>query len=448
MFHDPDFQPFEPRAEPSLRAYVRNYLENFPPDSYRGEMTAVRRFNRPQTIFLTDPDLIEDVLVKRADFFPRDRITPQALSNVVDPQGLFLAEGAHWRWQRRAVAPAFRHENLLALTPVFFDCAERQAAKWRAAGPGQIDVAKAMMGVAFDVILRAVMGDAEAVDREKFLAAETDAFSGFSWQFLLAALGLPKYLPHPGFLKMHLATRYLRRETARLVKDRRGEATGADILSLLIKARDPETGRAMNERELLANLFTFISAGHETAATALAWTLWLIAKDQATQARLRDEVVAVAGDGPIGRDEVERLVFTRQVLQESMRLFSPVGAISRQPREATTLGGHPIEKGAQVVVAIWALHRNEKLWPDPLGFEPDRFAPEAAKARHRFAYLPFGGGPRICIGMSLAMLEMTTALATLVRGFVFKPVPGFRPDIQPNISTRPRYGLPLIVSPV
>ncbi|QGM97126.1 cytochrome P450 [Methylocystis parvus] len=447
MFHDPDFQPFEPRAEPSLRAYVRNYLENFPPEAYREGVAGFKRLNRPETLFLTDPDLIEEVLTTRAEFFPRDRITPQALSNVVDPQGLFLAKGAHWRWQRRAAAPAFRHENLLALTPIFFDCAERQAQSWRRAGTARIDVAQAMMGVAFDVILRAVIGDAEAVDRDRFLAAETDAFSGFSWQFLLAALGLPKFVPHPGFLKMHLATRYLRRETARLIAARGGADKGGDILSLLIKARDPETGRAMNDRELLANLFTFISAGHETAATALAWTLWLVAKDQATQERLRAEIREVAGDGPIGRDEIEGLVFTRRVLQESMRLFSPVGAISRQPRDATILGGRPVEKGAQVVIAIWALHRNEKLWPDPLGFDPERFAPDAAKARHRYAYLPFGGGPRICIGMSFAMLEMTTVLATLVRACVFKTVEGFKPDLQPNISNRPRRGLPLIVSP-
>lgn len=461
MFHDPDFQPFAPLARPSLRAYVRNYMENFPPESYRGGMAVMRNVGRPETIFLTDPDLIEEVLTTRADFFPRDRITPQALSNVVDPQGLFLADGAQWRWQRRAVAPAFRHENLLALTPVFAECAERLAQEWRA-GPGEVDVAKAMMRVTFDVILSAVIGDRDAVDHARFLAAETDAFSGFSWQFLLAALGLPKWIPHPGFFKMHRATRFLRGETARLIRERAGRADGAasetrdaasganaaDIHSLLVEARDAETGRSMNEAELLANLFTFISAGHETAATALAWTLWLVAKDRATQERLRAEVTEVAGEKPIGREEVERLAFTRQVIQESMRLFAPVSAISRQPREETTLAGYPVKQGAQIVVAIWALHRNERLWPDPLGFEPARFAPEAAKARHRYAYLPFGGGPRICIGMSFAMLEMTTVVATLARAFRLRPVEGFKPDIQPNISNRPRHGLPLRIEPV
>jgi cytochrome P450 len=411
-------------------------------------MSVLSGFGRPETIFLTDPALVEDVLVTRADFFPRDRITPQALSNVIDPQGLFLADGAHWRWQRRAVAPAFRHENLLALTPVFSDCAERLADEWRVAGPTRVDVARAMMGVTFDVILRAVIGDADALDREKFLAAETNAFSGFSWQFLLAALGLPKFIPHPGFFKMHAATRYLRRETARLIHAR-GEIAGEgrDLLSLLIKARDPETGRGMNEAERVANLFTFISAGHETAATALAWTLWILAKDEATQTRLRAEVSAVAGERPVGRDEVERLTFTKQVLQESMRLFAPAPAISRQPRADTTIGGRRVAGNAQVVVAIWALHRNEKHWPEPTGFDPDRFAPEVVKKRHRFAYLPFGGGPRICIGMSLAMLEMTTVLATLVRAFSFRPIEGFKPELAPNISTRPKYGLPLLVEP-
>ncbi len=225
---------------------------------------------------------------------------------------------------------------------------------------------------------------------------------------------------------------------------RRSSATHHnDVLDLLIAARDPETGRALNDEELTGNLFTFVAAGHETAAMALAWAFWLLAKDQTSQERVRDEVIRVAGACDIYAERVERLTFTRQVIQEAMRLFPPAPAISRQVREDVTLGTHRISKHAQIVIPIWSLHRNEQLWDDPHGFDPERFSAEEAKARHRCSYLPFGGGPRICVGMSFAMLEIVTILATLVREFRFHPAPGFRPQLFASVSLRPKSGLPL-----
>jgi cytochrome P450 len=270
-----------------------------------------------------------------------------------------------------------------------------------------------------------------------------------SWQTLIATAGLPKFVPHPGFFRMRAASRYLRRETAKIIGSRRGiPSDPRGLLALLSGARDPETGRTLDGEELIANLFTFIAAGHETTAVALAWTLWLLAKDQASQNRVRDEVESIAPGRAIGSDEVEKLAFTRQVILESMRLFPPAPAISRQAREDTMLGPHPVSKKSQIIIAIWSLHRNERLWDDPAGFEPERFAPEQVKARHRFAYLPFGGGPRICIGMSFAMLEATTIIATLVRNFKLHTVTGFRPELAPNVSLRPRHGLPLLIEPL
>jgi cytochrome P450 len=203
----------------------------------------------------------------------------------------------------------------------------------------------------------------------------------------------------------------------------------------------------MTDDEVTKNLITFITAGHETTSVALTWTLWLLAKDQATQQRVLDEVAAVAGNGPIGPEQIDGLSFCRQVIQEAMRLFPPAPAISRFAKTAMTFGGMDIACGARVHIPIYALHRNTRLWPTPNAFDPDRFAPDLAKTYSRYAFMPFGGGPRICIGASFAMIEAAAILATLIRAFRFHPVPGHKPKPVARVTLRPQGGMPLLVSP-
>ncbi len=452
MFHDPDFTPFTANERPSWRSTKRNFLENWPPSAYRenyftldGVWPLVRR-----THYLTDPEMIEDMLITRAESFMRDFITVDSLSSMINRDALFFVEGGDWKWQRRALAPAFRHESLLAFTPTFVNCAKTQADAWHCAPQvAPVDVMNAMSNVTFAVIERAVLGVTGAFDRGKFVGAMQESFAGMSWQRIFTLLRLPKWLPFPGSSKINHKMRYLYDETARLLAARRASCGKTQaILDRLLAAKDPESGRSMTDAELIANLYGFLVAGHETSAVALGWSLWLLAKDQASQERLRDEVRAIAGDADIGPETVEKLQFTKQVIQESMRLFPPAAAIGRQPREDTPLGPHKIAKSEPVYAALWALHRHEKLWDAPNAFDPDRFAPEKAKARHRCAYMPFGAGPRICIGMGFAMLEMTAILATLVRDFRFTPVEGHRLELAPDFTTRPKGGLPLIIEKI
>ncbi len=450
MFHDPDLMPFTPRARPSFRAAASNMIENWPPEAYRDGHAIMRGIwpVLPETLLLTDPALIEEVLVSRAEKFVRDRFQTRALSNVINRESLFFAEGTDWRWQRRAAAPAFRHESLFALVPTFARCAKAQSEEWRRAGSGAVmDVAPAMSKVAFAIILQAVLGQgAEALDQQKFLTALSPALSTIAWRFLYARMGVPEAAPFPGSRKRAASIHWLYDATARLVAHRRAEGGASkDILALLLSAKDLETGRVTSDDELISNLYTFMVAGHETSATALAWTLWLLAKDQATQERLRAEIEAVIGAREIGPEDIDRLTFARQVLQELMRLFPPAIGVGRAPREDITIGPHEIHKGELLILASWCVHRHEKLWEEPNGFDPNRFAPEGAKARHRYAYLPFGAGPRICIGMSFAMLEMVVLLATLVRGFRFKTTPGHRVALATNLTLRAKNGLPLSI---
>ncbi|QGM97122.1 cytochrome P450 [Methylocystis parvus] len=453
MFHDPDFTPVRTNEQPTFRSALRNFLENWPPAAYREDFWSLSGIWPiiPKTVYLSDPELIEEMLIARPEAFGRDKLTTAALSANIADDALFFSEGAEWRWQRRALAPAFRHENLLALVPIFAKCAKAQCAAWRQLPRNTaVDVTQPMSEVTFSIIEHALLGATGTFDRARYLSAMLTGFKGMGWQRFYALLGLPKWLPFPGSREIDRKLRYLYAETARLVAERRlaGHAHAPAILDLLLSAKDPETGRMLTDGELISNLYGLMVAGHETSAVALAWSLWLLAKDQASQERLRNEVRDVVGESDIDRNAVENLPFARQVIQEAMRLFPPVAALGRQPREDTTLGPYKVLKKEPIYVAIWALHRHEKLWDEPNAFDPDRFAPEKAKGRHRCAYMPFGAGPRICIGMSFAMLEMTTILAALIRDFRFTPVPGPRIELSPDFTLRPKGGLPLFVEAI
>jgi cytochrome P450 len=449
MFHDPDFMPFAPNEAPTFRTSFTNYMQNWPPAAYREGFWSLAGLWPfvPRTIYLTDPQLIEEMLITRPEAFGRDIITVGALASRFNSDSLFFAEGVDWKWQRRALAPAFRHENLLRLTPIFAQCAKAQGDAWKNRPESEpVDVMQAMSRVTFSIIERAVLSGVGAFDREKYLAALSPTLGSISWLRMLALFGLPQWLPFPGSAKATRESLYLFDETAKIVEARRASGAGGHaMIDLLLSAKDPESDRVMTDSELVANLYGLMIAGHETSAVALGWSLWLLAKDQATQERLRAEVQAIAGNEAIGPETVESLQFAKQVIQEAMRLFPPFGALGRQPREDTTLGPHKVSKKEPIYVAIWCLHRHERLWDDPNAFDPDRFAPEKAKMRHRCAYMPFGAGPRVCIGMSFAMLEMAAILATLVRDFRFAPVPGHRIELSPAFATRAKGGLPLRV---
>jgi cytochrome P450 len=446
MFHDPDFVPFRPPEHYSYIKQVTNYIESFPRSTYEEDFTRVK-LPIGEMVFVCDPSVIEDILITRASLFPRDAVTRRALSSVLDPRGMFLAEGADWRWQRRAVAPAFRPETLIGFVPTFAAEAERQIEEWRnIQSDAPINIFAAASRLTLNVAAKALLGSPASLDANHFSTALARNIKGLPWEFLYALLRLPSFIPFPQRASMRKSTAFLHAEAGKVVAERRANPSDtADLLGLLLAARDPETGRGMSNEEITANVFTFIVAGHDTSSVAIAWTLWLLAKDQATQERVREEVAAVAADHSISEDHVEKLEFTREVIQESLRLFPPAPVMSRQASEDTNLGPHKVARGTRIVIPIWSLHRHKRLWPDPDGFEPERFTQDKVKARPRFAHIPFGGGARVCVGASFALLETTTILATLIRAFRFRPVPGLHPRPKAAITLRPDENLKLFV---
>jgi cytochrome P450 len=218
-----------------------------------------------------------------------------------------------------------------------------------------------------------------------------------------------------------------------------------DLLQRLANARNPETGAQMSDELLIDNLLTFFMAGHETTAKALTWTLYLLARAPQWETRILEEVRLVAGDGPIAPDHIDKLAITTQVLKESMRLYPPAPVMARQSTIDTELGGVPIKAGTQIIIPIYAIQRHRRYWSDPDRFEPERFAPENEAKIPRYRYMPFGAGPRICIGMAFAMIEGVAILATLVRAASFATTLSREPEPVSRVTLRPSGGMPLAV---
>lgn len=447
----PSLAPALARVEPPvaplsrlelMRRLLRNAIEVWPAAAYQLPVLRRRLFGR-DVVLIMQPEMIRDVLVEQAHAFEKAEVMRRALEPALG-DGLLTAEGARWRWQRRAVAPIFRPERLQTFVPTMLAAAERTRELWRAEAGREVDVASEMMRLTFDIIVQTMLSGAGGLDVERIERGITEYLQTTGWTVLLTLLRAPSWLPHPGKRRAGRARAYLRSELMRLVRERRS-APGPrdDLLALLIDAADPETGQALSDRELVDNLLTFISAGHETTALALTWTFYLLSLHPRIEARVLDEIARVTAGGPLAPEHIEQLAYTRQVIQEAMRLYPPAAVITRETVRDIRIGAERIAQGTTVNIPVYAVHRHRALWDDPEIFDPDRFAPEPAKARHRFAYLPFGGGPRICIGMAFAMLEAVAILATLLPATRLTLRPGYVPEPRLKVTLRPAGGMPM-----
>lgn len=419
----------------------RNVLELIPELALRQPMVSGRLGIRWHMVM--DPAALRRVLKDRVEDYPKSEVARLILEPAIG-DSLFVAEGAHWRWQRLAAAPAFAARNVEALAPVMTAAAEASAARIAAAAQ-PFDAYAEMVAATFDVISDVTFSGDEGFDRDSVHQAIDRYIASTARVSLLDVLGAPAWVPRPGRLVSGGALRRTKLLADRAIAERarRGPRVPPDLLDLLRAGVDPETGRAMSPAELRDNLLTFIVAGHETTALTLSWALYLCAFDPAVQARAAAEAQAA---GPrIGAAELPRLPYVQQIVQESLRLYPPAAFLSRTARRADTLGGREIRSGDTVMLPIYALHRHRLLWDNPDAFDPGRFAPGVH--RDRFAFLPFGGGPRICIGANFALQEAAIILATLLARFDFALVPGLVPRPRMILTLRPDGGVWLRASP-
>ena len=419
-----------------LAALLREPLSALPPEAYEAPLVAEKVAGRHR-FHVVDPALIQEALVRHAD----DLVKTDDIRRVLGPalgEGLLTAEGAHWRWQRRGVAPAFAPARLGAFLPAMLAAADAAAARWAALGEGAtVDIGHETTVTTFDIIVSTMLSGGAGLDVGRVERSVVDYLAPTGWVFALGILGLPPWTPHPGRRRAVAARNFFRRAMREAVTTRRAAPAGDDLVSLLLGSADPETGRRMSDDELADNIATFIAAGHETTANGLAWTFHLLSRHPEVEARLVAEVRRVAGDGPLAPWHVERLSYTRAVFDEAMRLYPPAPLIARRAVRPFALGPARIETDTVLVVPIYALHRHRALWDAPERFDPDRFSPERVRARHRYAFMPFGAGPRVCIGSGFATLEATAILAVLLRRFRLEAVDTREPHPAMRVTLRP-----------
>lgn len=411
--------PMPPRAPDSMGTFRRvmkmgeNAIATWGQRAYEDEVVRGRFFGRSSFI-LNTPDAIKHVLVDNYENYTRTAAGIRVLRPILG-EGVLIAEGNAWKHQRRTLAPAFTPRAVSGLVPLMVDVIDETVDRVKAGGQGALDLRELMQRMTLDIAGRTMfsfeMGRHGATLRDFVFEYGTRLASpGVLDLVLPLSLPTPRDVARRSFRKRWTAF------VAMLMAERRaaGKAEDApprDLFDLMGAARDPETGAAFTDTQLADEVATMILAGHETTATALFWALYLLALDPANQDRLAREAAAAPAT-----DDLERLPFTRATVQETMRLYPPAFVIARAALGADQIAGFPVRRGDVIMIAPWLLHRHEKLWRSPNAFLPERFMPDTPPP-DRFAYLPFGAGPRVCIGAHFALVEAVLALARLVGAF-------------------------------
>lgn len=365
---------------------------------------------------------------------------------LVIGNGLVTSEGDFWLRQRRIAQPAFHRERLAELSRAMGRAAGDLAEAWapRAKAGEVVDVAREMMRVTLRIVGETLLGADFTGDADAAGAALTELLEQTN-ERIVALLDLPLRVPTPKNRRFLRARRVLDGIVDRTIAARRrgADAGKRDLLDMLMNATDADTGEHMSDAQLRDEVLTVFGAGHETTANALAWTFYLLSTSPDVDRRVAEEAARVLGGRDATLEDLPKLAFTTMALKEALRLYPPAWIAGRRALMDDEVDGRPVPKGALVFVSPYVTHRHPELWESPEGFDPDRFTPEREAARPKFAFFPFGGGPRVCIGNSFAMMEAQLLLATLAQRYRLELVPGRRVEPEPLVTLRPRGGLPM-----
>jgi len=421
-------------------AYRRNPLTFFTKTARTYGDVARFSFGSQPAYLVSHPDFIEDILVTSAKKFMKG-IALQRAKKLLG-EGLLTSEAQLHLRQRRTIQPLFHRQQIHR----FAEAMVRHALRWRETirEGATIDVTGEMGGLTLSIVGETLFSTNVQRDADDVREALTDAVQSFAYA-VLPGIELFERLPIGPFVKVRKARARLDTIIHRVIAERRSErsavahgasADRADLISMLLAARDPENPSApgMTDQQIRDEAMTIFLAGYETTANAMSWTWHLLGLSPHVEDKLHDELGRVIGDRPPVVDDVPKLEYTRSVIAESMRVYPPAWTMGRRAIEPHQIGGYEIEKDALVLTSQWVVHHDPRWWPDPLAFRPERWLPEAR--RPRFAYFPFGGGARLCIGESFAWTEAILLLATIAQRWTFTPVTP--PTPEPRITLRPR----------
>ncbi len=415
-------------------------------------MQAARRFGEvayfkigPRRGYLiTNPDDVRHVLQDNARNYHKSPLYGKL--RLFLGNGLLTSEDEFWLRQRRIAQPAFHRQRMAALASVMAEAARDAAAAWQplASAGRPVDIGEEMMRLTRTVVVRALLGAdlgpyTSTIDKAWTIINQHVGESFWS-------LGFTDRLPTPKNRRFQAARAVLRGAVDHVISERRrGPSDGADLLSMLMSARDEETGEAMTDEQLRVEVTTFLLAGQETTSLALTWTWYLLSQHPRARQRLEEEIDVVLGGRPPEYSDLVNLPYLRMVIDEAMRLYPPAWGFSRQALADDQLGGYPLPQGWLAFVIPYVLHRLPAFWPDPEAFDPERFSPQRSADRPKFVYLPFGAGPRQCIGNQFALIETQLSVATFAQAYRLQLVPHHNADPWPLITLRPRFGMPMII---
>jgi cytochrome P450 len=422
----------------SFRALNQSPLEMFTELARYGDIVGIRVVNF-RNVFVNHPDLIEEVLVTHPRRYVKGRVL--RANRHVFGEGLLTSEGDFWLRQRRLAQPAFHRARIASYAETMVHYTQRLLESWR--GGEERDVHQEMMRLTLQIVGKTlfdadVAGDAQDVGKSLELLLELGAN-------FRRTLFVPHWVPSPTNLRIKREIRFIEGILYRIIGERRasGRDTG-DLLSMLLHAQD-EDGSRMTDKQLRDETITLFLAGHETTASTLSWTWWLLAQNPAVEAKLHAELDEVLGGRVPSLDDLPRLIYTGNVITESLRLYPPAWGLARVAIEDHELGGYPIGKGMGVAMAQWVVHRDTRWYDTPGEFRPERWENDFIKRIPRFAYFPFGGGPRQCIGSSFAVMEATLILATIAQKYRLRLVPNHPVVPLASITLRPRHGVHVIL---
>lgn len=437
----PPGPPF--RAGLALLRQLRRDRLGLMSSAARGYGDAVRISIGPKVLyFFNHPDHARHVLAENAANYHKGLGLAQAKRALGD--GLLTSEGARWRAQRKVVQPVFQNRRIAGQAGAVAEEAAALVARLRESSGGPpVDLARELTGLTLGVLGRTLLdADLHAFGSlpQDFEAMQDQAM------FEMASMGVvPTWLPLPRQLRFRRARRQLQQIVDELVRDRAGHLAGDDALSRLIAATGAEPDPAAGRQRMRDELVTLLLAGHETTASTLSWTFHLLDRNRSAWSRLRAEARDVLGDRLPEYEDLRRLRYASMVVEEAMRLYPPVWMLSRRAQAADEVGGYGVPAGSDVLICPYTLHRHPSFWPDPERFDPERFDPDRSPDRPRYAYIPFGAGPRFCVGNHLGMMEAVFVLAMVARELRLSTVPGYRVVPEPMLSLRIQGGLPMVV---
>lgn len=412
-----------------------------------GDFIYAPRLNAPAYL-LSHPDHVGYVLQANHRNYRRSRNSDKLRRPLGN--GLITNDGASWLKQRRLMQPAFHRRRILHFGETMTNETQKLLAEWQAEAPRgkPRDISSEMMRLTLAIVSRTMFGAAVEQEAENFGQAITE-FQKEIHRRQYVLVDVPEWVPLPQLRRAKEAHKTIERVVTRIIEERRRTDAPAhhDLLAMLLNAKDADTGEPMDDTQLRDEVRTIIFAGHETTANALTWTWYLLARNPAAFKKLRAELARVLGGRAPTVDDLPELAYTKMVVEESMRLLPPVWAMTREAIADDEIDGYRIPAGSTVVLSQFITQRHPDFWEKPETFDPERFTPDRVKQRHRFAYFPFGGGPRVCIGSNFAMLEAQLILATIAQRYELDLVPEHPVELETLITLRPKYGLMMTLRP-